>query len=66
MLIASCLIIKYLNIIEGFRSLRYTGLEDVATDFLLLQTAKEGLNGDLIITVASATHSSEQEVAPRI
>jgi len=41
---ASRPIIKHLNIIEYFRSRCFTGFEDVATYFLLLQAAEEGLH----------------------
>ena len=54
---ASRPIIKHLNIIEYFCSRCFTGFEDVAAYFLLLQATKEGLDRRVIITVPSATHA---------
>lgn len=57
---ASRPIIKHLNIIEDFCSRHFAGFEDMASDFLLLQTPEEGLDGRIIITVSPPTHAREQ------
>ena len=57
---ASRPMIKHLNIIEDCRSRGFTSFKDVASDFLLLQTAEEGLDGRVIMTISSATHAREQ------
>lgn len=57
---ASRPIIKPLNIIEYCCSRFFSGFEDVARYFFLLQAPEEGLDHRIIITVPSATHAGEQ------
>jgi hypothetical protein len=57
---ASRPVIKHPYLIEYFCSRGFTGFEDVAAYFLLLEATEEGLYHRIIITVPFATHAWQQ------